>query len=259
MSSFRVLSFAATILLMAAAGDPTSAQTGDDWSITDDPAQQAVGAATTYSNGVTLNAQCVAGTLVVGLSGLPSGREGARKLNWDRADGRLRQTHWQAAAGGSLMISPRDARLVRALKQERMLSLRSPSDEEQPFRLDLELPSQSTGIDRVLTACGWPLTDARDELDAVDDLLTKGPRVELASPDSTASVMQVYLSCIISQSRLTQCQSDWSSSSSPRMGEATARRANGVPVVVTDQEAAEGRLIDVVITGERRVSVRSGS
>ena len=117
--------------------------------------------------------------------------------------------------------------------------------------MQLDLPPQSANLDRVLTDCAYPLVDPRDELADASDLIIAQPMIEMPTFSRRYTVVRVEVSCVVSNGRLTACQSDHETPPAPEVGRATARRANGTRVSLREPVAAEGRLLDIVVTGDR--------
>lgn len=243
--------------LLALSGSATGAagQDTDDWDILADPERDLIVAGVQYAGGVSINVQCHAGWLNLIINGIPTSSEPFRVFSLTREDGLSRKVHFTPAPDGVHWKSE-DARAVRFLKTSGKVSITSVAGDTNPVRLEVDLPTQSANLDRVLTGCGYPLTDPRDQIPDATAFLLAPPRPDMpaSAMDSFprhASAVRVEISCIISQRRLSACQSDHETPSAPDVGTATARRANGTRVSLSDAAAAEGTNLDVVVTGSR--------
>ena len=224
-------------------------QEGDDWDVTSAPDRDLVVATVQYASGAGIGIQCQGGKLKVVVVGMPTSTDEFRVFNATLANGDTRRTYWTGNAGP---MTTGSARLARFLKQGGKLTLTSLPDAPHPARAEFDLPAQTSGIDQVLSACGYPLSDPRDDLPQSDDLLSARPRLEMPpSAMNRHPIFEVELSCIIASGRLSQCQSDHQIPRDPVGGERTARAANGAATRLTDLAAAEGRVIDLIIVGQR--------
>ena len=128
------------------------------------------------------------------------------------------------------------------------MTIASVAGEARPMRMQVNLPAQSANLDGVLTVCGYPLADPRDSMTEVSDLIIKYPALQLPQLDREFVVVRIELSCIVSEGRLTACQSDHETPAVPSLGAAMARRANGAEITLQDGAVAEGGLVDIVAT-----------
>lgn len=255
-SHARVLAlafFSTTVLAGAAIARTSNVQTAavpasDDWDLQRDEATGLIAASIEYASGVGLRVQCQSGVLSLGLGGLPKATSRLRRFDATRGDGVTRSMVWRSVAEGQVLVSNavRDARF---LKTGGVLTLASTAGEADPVRVQLDLPSQSTGIDAVLEACGRPLTDLRDGLASADSLLTAAPTVVMAAP-RTREPVKLELSCLVANSRLSACQVDHETPANSGAAAPTAQRANGALLQLSDPRAAEGRVIDIAVTSE---------
>jgi len=222
----------------------------NDWDYAEDAGQKLAVASVAYSGGVSLIVQCLDGEFTVGISGLPTFTTSIVRLERRRGDGRVEDTYWRPS-GEALITSP-SWRYGRSLRAGGELDLKGDPEGAPPVRLALRLPSQSNNLDRVLTACGSPLTSPFDDALEVGDLMTEGPRIEM--PPSALrrhNLISVYIDCLIADGRLTACRSERQRPVDARAGAAVAREADGTRVGLSDVEAANGRTVEVVITGNR--------
>lgn len=247
--------FLRSLLLVPLAGVIVAARaqdaTADDWDFTADPARQLTVAAVQYSSGAILQVQCQAGQISLGISGLAPSSLPDPKLVLTRNDGRVQDTYWHTTADRTGMVMDGPVRDIRSLKAGGTLVLDSPPGNDPPLHIRLDLPSQATSVDRVLTACDRSLADPRDDIPEAGEVLLESPRVEAADPAFRRGGMQIELSCLIAGGRLAACQSDHETPRDSEVGAATAARADGTRLRLRDPLAAEGRRIDIVITTSR--------
>jgi hypothetical protein len=249
------MSYLAALLPLSAAlavfgGSGQDAPAVNDWDYAEDVGQNLAIASVEYAGGVSLIVQCLDGDFKVGIGGLPVSASSPVRLERRRADGRVEDTYWRPA-GGTLITSD-SWRYGRWFRAGGPLSLTGDPEGAPPVRLELTLPSRSDNVDRVLTACGGPLESPFDEALDVGGLLTEGPRIEMPSSAlQRHDLISVYVDCYIANGRLASCRSDRQRPVDARAGAAVAREANGTRIGLSDVAAAEGRTVEVVITGTR--------
>lgn len=242
---------------LCAFATPLAAQEAD-WDLSTAPAQELTLASLEFEGGALAAVQCQAGELNLILGGVPSSGAKTRSVLVTRADGQSRRMDLHAIEGSDLLRSS-SARDVRFVGVGGDTTVASTEDEPRAFRMALDLPRHSANVNNVLTACGRALEDDRDALPDAEDLLTRLPSLEIASLPRFHPRIQLEISCIVSQGALTACRSDHESPSEPDVGARTARTANGVRLSLSDPAAAEGRVLDVVLTGTQiRRAGRSG-
>lgn len=260
MTLFRRVLFALTLVFLSSA-KPALAQSDDDWDLATDSSQQLTIASVEYADGISVITQCRAGDLQTAILSLPPAAPGTGWYDLRLATGQEARTNWTRQADGTTLLANANARLVRYMKGGGRLTISSDARTNPPFRLQLDLPPGSNGLDAVLHACGYPATDERDLLLSVDELLTGFPRPIV--PDRVierraAPTFQVSISCIVSGGRYSACRSEHQLPSHPEDGQIVANEVNGVRVQATDMAAAEGRVLDLVVTGSRIRRPRSG-
>jgi len=237
-------------LVAAAAFGWAAAQADDGWDVVADPARDRVAAGVQFGGGVSFAVQCQAGQLTVALGGMPTTDASIRHFDATRGGGASRLTWWNTHPGSPVLTST-DVRAVRFLRAGGNVTFASAAGEARPSRMQIELPTNPAGLDQVLTACGSPLVDPRDALTDVGDLLLEGPRVEIFGDLSRYPAIRVEISCVVRGGKMADCQSDHETPSAPQVGRETARHANGYPLKLSDPAAAEGRIVEVVVTGSR--------
>ncbi len=162
--------------MLAPAGAVTNApvRQDDDWEFVADPARNLSAASVRYEDGKAMVVQCAPAGLRVVLVGLPATTERERVLSATRADGRSDTQTWFAEPGATAFTASVNGRDARFLRGGGLFELRSPAGTAAPIRAVFDLPTQNASLDRVLTACGYALTDERDALPrAGEDLKTR--------------------------------------------------------------------------------------
>lgn len=244
------LTVLSSLLVLLGTATTASAQDTDDWDFIADSAKNISIAGLQFSGGVSVNVQCSSDHLNLILGGLPNSVEPLRAISMTRENGAAQRSYLTLVPDSALWKSD-DVRAVRFLRNSGKIIITSAVGDHHSMRMEIDLPAQSNNLDRVLTACGYPLNDPRDQLVDVVDLLVTRPVLDMPPFSTRYTVVRVELSCIVSEGRLSACQSDHETPRAPEVGIASARRANGTRVSVTDVLAAEGRRFDVVLTGNR--------
>lgn len=245
----------AGMMLIAAAvlAGPASAQeAGDGWDLAADPATDSVSASVSYASGASIIVLCRAGTLLTGVSGTPLSRGTARRALLTRGDDFSTEGQWSPSTDGSLALSnaPMTARFLRLGGS---VTLQSIDGDPAPFNVAFALPTSGAAVDQVLTACDQPLTREHDRATDVSDLLLQGLAIEMpaAAAPRTGGVQAISLTCLIAGGRLTGCVSESQQPPNPEGGAVTARRANGERAQFSNEAAAEGGRVEIVVTGAR--------
>ena len=229
-------------------GGATSAttQTDDDWEFAEDAARSLTVAAARYDSGHAVIAQCAGGKLGVLLVGLPATTETPRPLAATRPSGATDTQSWTVEAEGTLTstLPARDARFLRAGGE---LRLQSPPGESTPVNATFDLPARSTNLDRVLTACGYPLVDDRDAIPKA------APDLRLQRPPNKGDVggrpgRSLELSCIIQNGAYSQCRADhFPKGMDSRSARSEALRRNGSRLHPDDAAANEGKVAYIFV------------
>lgn len=242
--------------LVASALLPTAAwaQDVDDWDYGEDPSKGLRAAMVEYDGGRTIVVQCLAGDLTVAIVGLPAHPSEGLRMEAIRADGRRSLTTWSSSTS-DVRVSGTPGRTARLLRGGGSLDLASGPNETPPVRAEFDLPSQSTQLDRVLTACGRALVDERDlrpdGAEYVADLTWSrrvAERLHARSPDQ-GGTRRAEVSCVIdAEGRLRACQLEQELPSASDYGRAAVAAAEGQAVTLTDAGAAEGAVLHFVLT-----------
>lgn len=237
----------------------------DDWEFQEDAAQHITIAAARYDAGQMIVVQCRDNKLAVVLTGLPQSAE-PLQLAATRADGRSDEQRWVAsgAPGAYRAVSP--GRVTRFLKGGGLYSVHTEDGAATAFRGAFDLPSASANLDRVLTACGWALTDERDLLaEAAVTVDRTGPSVHRRAPSRSVALRsarrepdvpatpppptpELEVSCIVRDMHLRECRADHPPSAELEPVTGAIRFAEGREVFPTegaDAAVAEGRVLHV--------------
>lgn len=139
------------------------AQDDDDWEFQHEPSLNQMVAAVRYDAGVAIVVQCRDHALSAALVGMPAGIGGI-EVQARRADGRTDTQTWVPGPAPGILLSSVAARDIRFMRGGGTYSIRTADGAERALRTNFDLPTQSANLDRVLTDCGWALTDDRDQL-----------------------------------------------------------------------------------------------
>lgn len=249
---------AAALATWAALGAPSAAQdqanqTDDGWDYSETGGVHLASVA--YDEGRAIGVRCSGGALGVLLMGLglPSAQRVETVMLDVAVDDHDGQQTWLTLPGHPAVFSARPAYLARRLRDAAVISLQI--DGQTP-RLKLPLPSDGAAVDRVLSACGQPLADSRDDLSEI------GPRPDGAanniwkrppnlSAPADARYDFVVVSCVVAPDhRLTVCRPEVQEPSG-RAG-ASVARAFESGRLNPDAAIPEGRLLVALVTPDRR-------
>ena len=139
------------------------AQDEDDWEFQHEASLNQTVAAVRYDAGVAIVVQCRDNALSAALVGMPAG-VGGFEVQARRADGRTDTQTWAPGPQPGVFLSTVPARDIRFMRGGGLYSVRTPDGAPRALRTNFDLPTQSANLDRVLTACGWPLMEERDQL-----------------------------------------------------------------------------------------------
>jgi len=228
------LLFAVVATSLVAQASMSSSQDVDDWEFDQNAADGRMVAAVRYDGGAALVVQCRAGALTAVVAGL--GR------------------------GPGVLRSEIPARDIRFMRGGGLYSLRGADEDGSGVRADFDLPTQSANLDRVLSECGWALTDDRDQLTraSVDVSLVDpasqrpsrlssasrrgAPRARGASPSDTpvAAPAETQISCVVRERRLSDCRPDHARLVETRASERIVEALEGRNIFASDAAAHEG-------------------
>jgi hypothetical protein len=204
------------------------AQDEDDWEFQHEASLNQTVAAVRYDAGVAIVVQCRDRALSLALVGMPAG-VGGLEVQARRADGRTDLQTWVPGPAPGILMSSVPARDIRFLRGGRLYSVRTVDGPPRALRTNFDLPTQSANLDRVLTACGWGLTDDRDQLtrasleisfrdpDARPRERPRGRGARAGMPDAPEPAVPVVpalppaerqMSCVLQNQTLTGCRFD---------------------------------------------------
>lgn len=248
----RVLLVAGCAMALAVSPMSVAAQEADDdWEFAEDAARGLTVAMVRYEGGQAVVAQCLRGELKAVIVGLPAAAGTGRTLLATRWDDRADRQVWtmEAAPSGrpATFTSSTPARDLRFMRGGGAFNLRSEEGQAAPVRATFDLPTQSTSLDRVLTACGHSVADDRDRLVRAPENLRYGQEPSSSSPQTPEGpppaptgrlVSVVNISCIVRAMQLTECRVDHAIPAGS--GDRTARQMNGMAVRTANEATAEG-------------------
>lgn len=257
--------------MLAPAGLTTSpvAPQDDDWEFAADPARGLSVATVRYEDGKAVVIQCAPAGLRVVLVGLPATTERTRVLSASRADGRNDTQTWFAEPGATALTASVNGRDARFLRGGGVFELRSRAGSPAPLHAIFDLPTRNANLDRVLTACGYAVSDERDLLPrAGDDLksqwqadhaeeIARGPRPNIERRSRSRSVSgearrnpvpppppptPADLSCVVRNGALTECRFDRTLTGSTTEAERRLRFLTEMKLEQAGAAANEGRV-----------------
>jgi len=232
---------------------PAFAQDADDWEFAEDAGRKLSVAAARYEGGQAVLVQCRDGELSAMIVGLPATDYPLRRVEAVRADGRRDQQSWfpEAAAPGSPAVfrTLTPGRDVRFFKGGGLMTMRSTDGDPATMEATFDLPVQSANLDRVLTACGRPLEDERDQLTRTPVTIQWEPVVSGRRDSGRGRTTGAAdISCVIRNQRYTDCRVEYARPA--RDGARLAREMEGDRLRDPDP-AAEGTVTYVgVVTSE---------
>lgn len=268
MSLSGVRGFVSVVLAGAICAPGLAAAQDDDWEFGEDAARQMSVASVRYDGGKAVVVQCEAGALKVVIVGLPASTAPERHLDASRTDGRRDHQGWFAPVGQTAFTSTVSGRDARFLRGGGMFDLRSSEGEAgTPLRASFDLPTENANLDRVLSACGYPVTDERDLLErASPDLKTEyqaehendRPRIQSRSrsvsqpgsrsrqgpPPPPSAPRPADTSCLVRAAEYVDCRVEHAPVGPQAAGPvAFLQRLNGVKLEATSASANEGRVV----------------
>lgn len=207
-------------LLLSIAGTPALAQTSTGgWVVAADPVPGLTTATMRLDGGQAITVQCRSGTLDVLVSGLPPFAGRSRYVEVTPPGRPTETLFW--TADGDTVVSATPGYSARMLRRGGPLELAvalAPEADSDLSRNRFELPAQSGPVDRVLEACGKPLTDPRDELVRWNQprvfptgIWGRPPRPQYpeAAMDSGIVSALAVISCVVgTEGRLQECRTE---------------------------------------------------
>jgi hypothetical protein len=204
---------AALAALLAVLAQPAAAQKTDGWE-TDGweiiEAEGALIASASYESGQSFVVRCRDGKLDVLMTGVPVEADAlSRWLEWTAASGVTQRQTWLSLPGRPVAFAARPVHVARILRKGGTPSIRLLATKATPQtrRYDLPLPSDGSGVDRVLAACNVRLDHPRDDLIEINPPIeTPGvfPNIwgRMATPNypnrgTAAGTGEVLFSCVV--------------------------------------------------------------
>ncbi|WP_439476018.1 hypothetical protein [Brevundimonas sp.] len=267
---------AALCAILCAGPTVALAQDEDDWEFQHEASLNQMVAAVRYDAGVAIVVQCRDNALSAALIGMPAG-VGGLEVQARRADGRTDVQTWAPGPAPGILLSTVPARDIRFMRGGGLYSVRTVEGAPRALRTNFDLPTQSANLDRVLAACGWGLTDDRDQLIRAGSEVSfrdpDAPPVRLPqprrgrgarpgmpdAPEAPAPSVPVLepaesqISCVLRAMRLTVCRLDHPPTAAGNEAARSLRRLEGVQMYAADAAAAEGKV--VYTAGPRTVTV----
>lgn len=222
---FGLAGMAASPVLAQDAPAPVAAE-ADGWDVETDAARKITLANIRYDSGAGLIVQCRDGELSTIILGLPATAAPITPQNGvttrrleTGALNELSPVTWRSAPDGTSAMRSGDVRRIRDLKKGGRFIVRTVASENDPARaMVFDLPSDPSGVDQVLTACGRALSDPRDALRDVSAFVTvdqRHPGLDVGSP--TGDLAYEY-SCIVAPGgRVRDCVVELMRPASPEL------------------------------------------
>ena len=256
--------FVAALCAIFCAGPSAAfAQDEDDWEFQEDTARRIAVAAVRYDAGSAIIVQCREGALKAVMAGLPASADGL-DLQATRPDGRTDLQTWSPAGAAGAYRSTVPARDIRFVRGGGAFTVQTAEGATPTFRTVFDLPTRSANLDRVLTACGWALTDDRDQLARAGDEVRigntdapprreppRGRRARAGRPDAPPPPPGVpvlppaarQISCVVRDLKLTGCRYDHPATAAEAGGAARLlRRLEGSQMEAPEGAVTEGRV-----------------
>jgi hypothetical protein len=214
---------------------------------------------------VAIVVQCRDRALSLALVGMPAG-VGGLEVQARRADGRTDLQTWAPGPQPGILMSTVPARDIRFLRGGGLYSVRTVEGAPRALRTNFDLPTQSANLDRVLSACGWGLTDDRDQL-------TRAGRAEISFRDPDAPpprerprgrgaragmpeapppagppvqqlpVAELQISCVLQDLKLTGCRFDLPAAATAPDAARTLRRMEGGQMYALEGATPDGKVV----------------
>ncbi len=248
----RGCSGVAAALAVLATAAPATAQ--DGWDVETDTERDITVASVIYEGGVGIAVQCSDDDLDFVVLGVPAPDEseisdyGHRVLDTGTSADSLVTSSWKAVAGSPGATSVYPDRFARSLKGAEAYIVRIPASEGRaPRRMAIPLPSDSSGIDHVLTACGRRTEDPRDSLPMADAFLLPGWEIggfDYSGGRPTRESRILYSCILTAQGGVRDCQIDFERPADGGLGaRLVARQGRARYEYDGPAEALDGRII----------------
>lgn len=252
----RSLTIALLALLAGGWASAPQEDRSDDWTLTHLPAGAGLAAGAMFDNGITLLVRCQNDVLDLMIGGLPeaTGRTGMREIGLATGADEPRMTTWTVGTQRSVAFSRLPALVARNLAEGGDLQIVVPS-EGRRMRYVMSLDPSSTAVEQVLTACGRPLVDPRDNRlhgNGQDGLPTpfewaRTPRIEFPHPvgDRSPRTGYVTMTCVVvAQGRLDECQIEAEHPAGYNLARAVLRGLRSGRVRLNEEGRAGGHVME---------------
>lgn len=254
---------AALCAILCAGPNAVLAQDEDDWEFQHEASLNQTVAAVRYDAGVAIVVQCRDRALSAALIGMPVG-VGSLEVQARRADGRTDLQTWAPGPQPGILVSTVPARDIRFMRGGGLYAVRTVDGAPRALRTNFDLPTQSANLDRVLAACGWGLTDDRDQLaragraevsfrDPDAPPPRERPRGRGARPGMPEApavpagppmpVAELQISCVLQDLKLTGCRFDLPAAAAAPDAARALRRLEGGQMYALDGATPEGKVV----------------
>lgn len=258
----RLTLFAALCAVLCAGPTGALAQDEDDWEFQHEASLNQTVAAVRYDAGVAIVVQCRDNALSLALVGMPAG-VGGLEVQARRADGRNDIQTWAPGPAPGILLSTVPARDIRFMRGGGLYSIRTADGAPRALRTNFDLPTQSANLDRVLTACGWPLTDDRDQLARAGRDVSFGDpnarprerprgrgarpgRPDAPPPSAPATPVlppaERQFSCVLRDLKLTGCRYDHPATAADPPNTRLLRQLEGTEMYAPEGSTTEGEV-----------------
>lgn len=257
---------AALCATLCAGPTAAMAQDDDDWEFQHEASLNQTVAAVRYDGGVAIVVQCRNRALSAALIGMPGG-VGGLEVQAGRADGRTDIQTWAPGPAPGILMSTVPARDIRFMRGGGLYTVRTADDAPRALRTNFDLPTQSANLDRVLSACGWSLTDDRDQLARAgrSEISFRNPNAppprapprgrgarpglpEAPPPPAGPAVpplpvAEVQVSCVLQDLKLTGCRFDLPAAAGAPEAARTLRRMEGGQMYALGGASPDGKVV----------------
>jgi hypothetical protein len=267
--SMKSTLFAALCAVLCAGPTLAHAQDEDDWEFQHEPSLNQTVAAVRYDAGVAIIVQCRDRALSAALIGMPAG-VGGIEVQARRGDGRTDVQTWVPGPQPGILMSTVPARDIRFMRGGGLYSIRTADGASRALRTNFDLPTQSANLDRVLSACGWGLTDDRDQLARAGRAEVsfrdpdappprerprgRGARAGLPEAPTPAGppvqqlpVAELQISCVLQDLKLTGCRFDLPAAATAPDAGRTLRRVEGGQMYALEGATPDGKVVFTTI------------
>jgi len=202
-----------TLLACAVALPALAQDAAADWDLIVDPARELTLASLDFG-GNALALRCQAGGLDFLLTGTPVSTKDVRTVRVSAGAITDEPQSWQTHSGMPVLSASEPERLARQLRAGGDLDLRIEPEAagERATRFRLTTPPSAASLDRVLSACGVPLTDdwdvrPRATLGLITWIRHPLPEFPMAAVARQVRVASVRVACVVpADGRLNGCR-----------------------------------------------------